>query len=180
MDLYDVFLGGMKPMLLDDPTGADGGYRFAQGRVAHGLPPDLVARVQTPGERRPILWTVQLVPIVIDAVAEVVESVTPGAVQWIPVSVEGYPDEPRQIMNVIHKVDTDDATDLDRSVTSTWSEGTRKAGQVMVITRRLRQDLEPDHDIFRLHPSCDLIMTGRLKAELDGRGLDGATYTQVA
>jgi len=178
--LYDVFLRGGQ-MLLVDPTYPRGQFLFTAGTRAEGIPSNLVARVDELGAMNAILWTTQVVPIVTDAVAEVIETMTPGAVQWVPVMIEGYPEESRHIMNPVHLLTG--VIDYDRSQCTYWREGTEKAGQVSgIYPLRLRQDVEPEYDIFRLGgegSSYQLIVTGRLKTALDERGLTGAAYTQL-
>ncbi len=81
-------------------------------------------------------------------------------------------------MNVVRMLNN--RIDFERSDVSYWPEGSEKAGQVhSVYSIRLRRDLEPKFDIFRLadeHIAPRLIFTERLKSALDERGVSGAAY----
>ena len=110
---YSVFLDGddHTQWLLDDPLadGApfDSGFAFGRVQRVEALG-ELTASVTTrPGEPRDISWTISLVPIVTEAVRSVIESVTPGAVQWLPVRIKAHPGS-WYIMNALDLVDSID------------------------------------------------------------------------
>jgi hypothetical protein len=102
--------------------------------------------------------------IVTDTVGDVVESITPSAVQWVPATVEGGP-ERRYAMNILHALDAigEEQTNGDR-----WPAGHDLAGRWLAIrSLRLHRDLEPEYDVFRVKDwEVAMIMTGPLKGSV--------------
>lgn len=122
---------------------------------------ELIAPVLRPGEPRDVLWAchIEMVPAVTQAVAGLIDDVSPGACQWIPFAVEG--EDPRLFMNVL---------DLE-----TIGEQRREAVQPMV-----RADLVPRHAIFRSKDSVAFpFVTDHLKVALEQASFTGCRFVPV-
>lgn len=136
-------------------------------------PPDeMSVKVELDGEPTDISWTTTTIPVVTDAVASLIESMSPGAVQWVPLQIEGHGH--RMIMNVVAMVPDcidDDRTDVVRYP----DDDNERPGQYhQIIGLHLKADLDPPHDIFRIAGwHVPIIITDRLKAALEVHHLTG-------
>lgn len=160
--------------LLADPTAK--GAEFDTSMFTVGRPSDppegMSARVELEGEPTDISWTNTTIPVVTDAVASLIESISPGAVQWVPLQIEGHGQ--RLIMNVVAMVP--DCIDEGRTDVLRYpDDDNERPGQYhQIIGLHLKADLDPPHDIFRIVGwHVPIIITDRLKAALEDHGFTG-------
>jgi len=129
------------------------------------------------GPLRDLAWAHPFVAVVSESVVAVIDAVTPGAVQWLPIIVQDHPEPPRRfLLNALHLVD---CIDEEKSI---WSgEAGRVEGEPPAILLRVRNDLDPPVDIFRVQDhEAALIVTERLKVALEDHGFQGWRWDPVA
>lgn len=163
--------------LLDAPT--TGGPGFTFGFYSVGERRDGVVATTTvlrPGVPQPLSWTQSMVPVVTEEVRDLIEEVTPGAVQWVPLEIEGHP-EPRFLMNILHLID---CIDVDRSVGKQRPPGDEKGGWSSLTELHVKADLDPECDVFRVAGfSVIIVISGRLKEALDAAGVRSMRYVAL-
>ena len=150
------------------------GERFDVGCFldAQEVPPTTITGTLTPGAVRDVVWTEHMLPAVDDRTRAIVDDVAPGAVQWVPLALDGQP--PRYIMNVLYVFD---CVDHERSRGLKYPTGERAGQWLSFIHLQLRDDVVPEHPIFRVEGSRGiLLVTEPFRAAFEREEVTGGRW----
>ena len=165
--------------LLDAPT--TGGPGFTFGFYSVGERRDVEVATTTvlkPGVPRELSWTQTMEPVVTQEVRDLIDSITPGAVQWIPLEIEGHPHPPRFLMNILHLVD---CVDTERSIGKMYPVGHEREGRWSSLSvLHVKPGLAPELDIFRVQGfSGTIVVSARFKEAMESAGVKSIRYKSL-
>ena len=155
---------------IDDPLAADGREvdpdYLVNGTCYDGPVPTL-ASIGNPGRELAFSFGCFDLPVVSDAVANIVRRLAPCDVQWFPVDIPGASGS-YQILNAIHSLECLDEL---RSEFTLWKPGEHQpdlVGKYHDIAKiRIDPNRTLDHHIFRIHNwKVVLVVSGTIKDAL--------------
>ncbi|HSH61357.1 MAG TPA: DUF1629 domain-containing protein [Acidimicrobiales bacterium] len=136
--------------------------------------PGVVVPIYQEGDRLDISFATGDIPVAVPRVANLVAERAGDDVRVIPAQVEGAPGQ----FFALWVKNSIDCIDPERTIGTFWPDSSERAGQYrMIVDLKLRPDAAGDHQIFRVKGwEVAIIVTERLKAEVEGGGATGVLF----